>query len=126
MAYSPYGRYLWQHQGTLQGAGTSSTGTIDTHDATDLWLEAYLPSAPGGTNPTLTVQLDLLDYFGNVFPAALTLTALSGSTLRAQGSIGVHAQGSGSLVLPAQCRVTWTLAGTSPVFANTSISLLGR
>lgn len=126
MAFSPYGRAVWQRQGTLQGAGITSTGPIDVRDATDLWLEAYVAGTPTGTTPTLTVQLDGLDAFGNVFPALLTLTALTPIVLRAQGSAGVHVPAPGSLVLPAACQVTWTLAGTNPVFPSVSLTLTGR
>jgi len=126
MAYSPYGRVIWQRQAALQGAGSASTAPIDIHDATDLWLEAYATSTPTGTSPTLTVQLDVLDAFGNVFPAVLALTALTTTTLRAHGSIGVHIPGAGCLVIPAQCQVTWTLGGTNPVFPSVSLTLSGR
>lgn len=132
MAYSPYGRYLWQHQGAINASGNStalniSGASIDIHDATDLWLAAFAPSAPSGTAPTLTVQLDVFDAFGNLFPAVLALTQLTGSTLKAQGSIGVHVQGGTSLVLPAQCQVSWTIGGSAgPSWPGLCISLLGR
>lgn len=131
MAYSPYGRYFWQHQGTISGSGNSTaltTGSvpIDIHDATDLWLAVFAPNSPTGTTPTLNVQLDVYDYYGNLFPGVLTLTQLTTSTLKAQGSIGVHVQGGTSLVLPAQCQVSWTVGGTSPVWPGLCISLLGR
>jgi hypothetical protein len=132
MAYSPYGRYFWQHQGTINGSGnstllsTSGTTPIDIHDATDLWLAVFAPNNPTGTTPTLNVQLDFFDDFGNAFPGLLTLTQLTTSTLKAQGSIGVHVQGGTSLVLPAQCQVSWTVGGASPVWPGLCISLLGR
>lgn len=132
MAYSPYGRYFWQHQGTITGSSNSTTLTtgnvpIDIHDATDLWLSVVAPNAPTGTTPTLTVQLDVFDYYGNLFPGVLALTQLTTSTLKAQGSIGVHVQGGTSLVLPAQCQVSWTIGGTAnPTWPGLCISLLGR
>lgn len=132
MAYSPYGRYFWQHQGTISANGNSTSlnlpGTpIDITDATDLWLAAFAPSNPTGTTPTLTVQLDVFDDFGNLFPGVLALTQLTGSTLKAQGSIGVHVQGGTSLVLPRQCQVSWTIGGTAnPTWPGLCISLLGR
>ena len=133
MAYSPYGRYFWQHQGTITSSSNSTTlntptnSPIDIHDATDLWLAVYAPNTPTGTAPTLTVQLDVFDDFGNLFPAVLALTQLTTSTLKAQGSVGVHVQGGTSLVLPAQCQVSWTIGGTgSPTWPGLCISLLGR
>lgn len=125
MAYSPYGRTIFQLKADLSGAGSNS-GAIDIHDVTDLWLAAFVIGTPTGTTPTLTVQLDLLDVFGNLFPAALTLTALTASTTKASGSAGVHVTGSGSLVLPSQCQVAWTLGGTAPKFPGACISLIGR
>jgi hypothetical protein len=87
----------------------------------------YAPNTPTGTAPTLTVQLDVFDDFGNLFPAVLALTQLTTSTLKAQGSVGVHVQGGTSLVLPAQCQVSWTIGGTgSPTWPGLCISLLGR
>ena len=132
MSYSPYGRYFWKHQGTINSNGNSTAldianNPIDIHDATDLWLAASAPSAPTGTTPTLTVQLDIFDAFGNLFPAVLTLTQLTSATTKAQGSIGVHVQGGTSLVLPAQCQVSWTIGGTvNPTWPGLCISLLGR
>ncbi|HSS39369.1 MAG TPA: hypothetical protein VLT58_11415 [Polyangia bacterium] len=132
MAYSPYGRYFWQPQGTIASSSNSTAlnipnTPIDIHDATDLWLAAFAPGNPTGTNPTLTVQLDVFDGFGNLFPAVLALTQLTGSTLKAHGSIGVHVQGGTSLVLPAQCQVSWTIGGTAgPTWPGLCISLLGR
>lgn len=129
MAYSPYGRYVFQQQATIAATGNSTTATgsrIDVTDATDLWLAAFAPNNPTGTTPTLTVQLDVFDDFGNLFPGVLTLTQLTGSTLKAQGSIGVHVQGGTSLVLPRQCQVSWTIGGTNPTWPGLCISLLGR
>lgn len=132
MAYSPYGRYFWQQKATITGNGNSTalnvSGTpIDIHDATDLWLAVFAPNAPTGTTPTLNVQLDVFDDFGNLFPGVLALTQLTGSVLRAHGSIGVHVQGGTSLVLPAQCQVSWTIGGTvNPTWPGLCISLLGR
>jgi hypothetical protein len=125
MAYSPYGRIIFQKQFDASGAGSNS-GTIDTHDVTDLWLAAFVVGTPTGTTPTLSVQLDILDAFGNVFPAALTLTQLTASTTKASASAGVHVAGTGSLVLPSQCQVTWTLGGTTPKFPQSCITLIGR
>lgn len=133
MAYSPYGRTIWQHQGTIVSSGNSTSlnianAPIDIHDATDLWLAAYAPNAPTGTTPTLNVQLDVYDVFGNLFAAVLALTQLTSATTKAQGSIGVHVQGTGtSLVLPETCQVSWTIGGTaSPTWPGLCISLVGR
>lgn len=132
MSYSPYGRYLWQKQFDVTTSSNSTTlavpnAAIDIHDATDLWLAAFVVGSPTGTNPTLNIQLDVFDYFGNLFPAALALTQLTGAVTKAQASIGVHVQAGTSLVLPASCQVSWTIGGTAnPKFPGVCISLLGR
>jgi hypothetical protein len=133
MSYSPYGRYLWQYKADITSSNNSTAlavpnAAIDIHDATDLWLAAYVIGTPTGTTPTLNVQLDVFDYFGNLFAAELALTQLTGAVTKAQGSIGVHVQGTGtSLVLPATCQVSWTIGGTGgPKFPGVCISLLGR
>lgn len=131
MAFSPYGRFIWQFQGAITANGNSTTLTtgsvpIDIHNATDLWLAAYAPNNPTGTTPTLTVQLDVLDDFGNLFPGVLALTQLTSSTLKAQASIGVHVQ-SNPFVLPRSCQVSWTIGGSAnPTWPGLCISLLGR
>jgi hypothetical protein len=126
VAYSPYGRILFQQKADLAGAGATSSSVIDIHDSTDLWLAAFIVGTPAGTTPTLNVQLDILDAFGNVFSNVLALTQLTGSTKSAQGSLGVHVNGTGSLVLPSSCQITWTLGGTTPKFPATCITLIGR
>lgn len=126
MAYSPYGRIIFQQKADLAGTGTSSSGAIDTHDMTDLWLAAFVVGTPTGTTPTLNVQLDLFDAFGNVFSNVVALTQLTTATTKAYTSVGVHVQGSGSLVIPNQCQVTWTLGGTTPKFPQTCLTLIGR
>jgi hypothetical protein len=132
MSYSPYGRYLWQYKADITGSNNSTTlavpnPPIDIHDATDLWLAAYVIGTPSGTTPTLNVQLDVFDYFGNLFAGVLALTQLTGAVTKAQASIGVHVQAGTSLVLPATCQVSWTIGGTvNPKFPGVCISLLGR
>lgn len=123
MATQPLGRTLWSFQGSMSGAGTTSVGPFDIHDVTDLWLAADLTGSSSGTSPTLTVQLDLFDNFGNVYPAALTLTEFTSALGHAQASTGVH---SGDLTLPMSCQVTYTLGGTNPAFTHVAITLAGR
>ena len=132
MSYSPYGRYFWQNKSDITTSSNSTAlstvaATIDIHDATDLWLAAFVVGTPTGTTPTLNVQLDVFDYFGNLFSAVLALTQLTGAVKSAQASIGVHVQAGTSLVLPATCQVSWTIGGTAnPKFPGVCISLLGR
>lgn len=123
MAIYPYGRKVWSTDGvSLAGAGPTSVGPIDIHDVTDLWLAAFVANAPTGTTPSLTVQLDLLDQDGNIYPSVLALTALTAAGHQS-GSCGLHTS---NLVLPMECQVTWTLGGTTPAFTGVTLSLYGR
>lgn len=124
----PVGRLIWSQTASLSGAGTTHSGPIDIHDVADLWLAVAVAGSVTGTTPTLTVQLDLYDNAAtpNLFPAALTLTALTAAQLTASGSIGLHMPSPGGIVLPMACQVTWVLGGTSPAFPGATISLFGR
>ena len=126
MAFSPYGRCVWSWEGVLNAAGTTSTGPLDIHDLTDLWLAVDATGSATGTSPTLTVQIDVFDNFGNVFPAALALTELTSAPGQESGSIGLHVASPNSRPLPMECQVTYTVGGTNPVFSAVAISLFGR
>lgn len=124
----PLGRLVWSKTATLSGAGTYHSGPIDIHDVADLWLAAAAAGTSTGTNPTLGVQLDLYDNAAtpNLFPAALSLTSITAGPGEASASAGLHGVGSGWIVLPMKCQVTWVLGGTNPVFPAVTLSLFGR
>jgi hypothetical protein len=123
VATPPLGRVLFSKQAALAGAGATSSVAIDIHDVTNLWLAAATTGSATGTTPTLTVQLDLLDPYGNAYPAILALTAIAGAPGHASGSCGLNTS---NLTLPMSCQVTWTLGGTTPAFTNVDITLIGR
>ncbi|MGW2936069.1 hypothetical protein ACWDA7_30425 [Streptomyces sp. NPDC001156] len=115
---------------TLSGAGSANSGPINLIDISDVWLAVAVAGTPTGTTPTLNVGLDVQDPDGNWYPtiakiAQLTTTAGTGSAFA-----GLHmpnvANSSAAFVLPSFGRVTWTLAGTNPVYPQTSIALMGR
>jgi hypothetical protein len=124
----PVGRLIWSQSAALSGAGTTHSGPIDIHDVADLWLAVAVAGTVAGTTPTLTAQLDLYDNAAtpNLFPAVLTLTAVTASQLTASGSVGLHVPSTGGIVLPMACQVTWVLGGTTPSFPGATISLFGR
>lgn len=124
----PVGRLIWSQTANLAGSATTHSGPIDIHDVADLWLAVAVAGAVTGTTPTLTAQLDLYDNAAspNLFPAALTLSAVTASQLTASGSVGLHLPSAGGLVLPMACQVTWVLGGTAPSFQGVTISLFGR
>lgn len=126
MAFYPYARLLWSQTANLSGAGSTSSGQISLQDVTDVWLAAFAPSAATGTTPTLTVQLDVFDYAGNLFPAVLTLTEITTAPAHQAASAGLHIASTGSMVLPELCQVTWTLGGTTPAYPGVTLSLVGR
>lgn len=123
MATPPLSRVLFSQQSALAGAGAASSAEIDIHDVTNVWLVAVATGTSSGTSPTVTVQLDVFDNFGNVIPAVLALTAITGALGVAEGSCGLNVS---DRVLPALCQVTWTLGGTNPAFSNVAVTLLGR
>lgn len=129
--YHPIARTLWTLAGsglgtTLSGAGSANSGAIDITKATDLWLAVYVAGASTGTTPTLDVQIDVQDPAGNWLLQVAKVTQLTSGPNYSNVSCGLHIAGATSMVLPATCRVTWTLGGTNPVFPQTSISLVGR
>jgi hypothetical protein len=107
-------------------SGGSSTGLgIDIHLISDLLLIVTIGGTPTGTTPTLVVGVDVSDAAGNWVPQVIKTGSLnaSGQTVV---SGGLHGITTNQLVLPAWCRVSWTLTGTTPVFPAVQISLFGR
>jgi hypothetical protein len=129
--YNPIARTLWTLAGsglgtTLSGAGSANSGAIDITSVTDLWLAVYVAGTATGTTPTLDVQIDVQDPAGNWFAQVAKITQLTSGPNYSTVSCGLHIASTGSMVLPAACRVTWTLGGSGPVFPQASISLVGR
>ena len=125
-------RTLWNLNGsglstTLSASGNSgSTTPIDIGDVSDVWLAVNVTGTPTGTTPTLDVQLDVQDPDGNWYPQVVKVTQLTTAAGRSSVSCGLHIASTGSMVLPRFCRVVWTLGGTTPVYPQTSIALVGR
>jgi hypothetical protein len=115
---------------TLSGAATTSGPTFSLTDISDVWLAVTVTGTPTGSTPTLDVGLDVQDQDGNWYPAVAKITQLTTSAGRGSAYAGLHmpnvASTSAALVLPNTGRVTWTLGGTTPVYPQTSICLIGR
>lgn len=127
MAFSPYGRVLYSSEANLAGAGSATpSGIIDIRDVTDLWLAVYVVGTSTGTSPTLNVQLDVIDNFGNVFPAVLALSQITSAPGHAEASVGLHGYSTNQRTLPSKCQVTYTLGGTNPAYPQVCITLAGR
>ena len=129
--YNPTARLLWSLTGSglgnrLAGAGTTNGPAISLSEVTDVWLGVYAAGTSTGTSPTLDVQLDLQDADGNWLLQVAKITQLTSAPNYSSISAGLHIASTGSMVLPATGRVTWTLGGTTPVFPGVSISLYGR
>jgi len=130
--YQPIAKALW----TLANSGLSTTltasgdstnagtlGPIDLHDVCDLVL-SVVTGASAGTNPSLTVQVDMQDASGNWLPAVITTAAITtAKTTVVYG--GLHMPGT-PVVLTGRGRVTWTVLGTAGPAWPVSISLAGR
>lgn len=138
--YAPSSRRLWSLTASGEGTALAASGnsnpngwntsnasartTLDLRDVTDVWIAVAVTAAPTGTAPTLQVQLDVFDDFGNEFPQVLKLASAI-STGPAVGSVsgGLHS----GLVLPSWGQITWTLGGSaSPAFPAVEISVYGR
>jgi hypothetical protein len=95
-----------------------------------VWLAVTVAGTPTGTSPTLDVGLDVQDPDGNWYPTVAKITQITTAAGRGSAYAGLHmpnvASTSAALVLPSFGRVTWTLGGTSPVYPQTSIALMGR
>lgn len=115
---------------TLSGAGSANSGQINLIDISDVWLAVAVVGTPTGTSPTLNVGLDVQDPDGNWYPTVAKITALTTTPGTASAFAGLHmpnvASSSAAFVLPSYGRVTWTLGGTTPVYPQTSIALMGR
>lgn len=143
MTYDPVARRLW----CLSGSGLSTTvkasgnsgGWADTPPAdfpstavnicsvTDIALYVAVASAPTGTTPSMTVQVDVLDDDGNVFAQVIKTAAITAAGSAAPVCAGLHGPTAGTyLVLPQWVTVSWTVTGTTPAFPGTEISLYGR
>jgi hypothetical protein len=124
-------RVLWNLKGsgispTLSASGNSGTTPINLIAVTDVWLAVFVAGTSTGTTPTLDVQLDVQDPDGNWILQVAKVTQLTSAPNYSTASAGLHIASTGSMVLPLYGRVTWTLGGTTPVFPNASISLIGR
>jgi hypothetical protein len=129
--YYPSARTLWTLSSsglgqTLTASGNSGATPISLMDITDVWLAVFVAGTATGTSPTLQVQLDVQDADGNWLAQVAKTAQLTSAPNYSSVSAGLHIAGTGSMVLPQFCRVVWTLTGTSPVYPQTSISLIGR
>jgi hypothetical protein len=111
---------------TLSGAGSGNSGQINIIDLDNLLLTVVVMGTSTGTTPTLDVQIDVQDPQGNWINQVVKITQLTAGPGSATASCGLNINGSGSMVLPQVCRVSWTLGGTNPVFPQTFINLIGR
>lgn len=115
----------------ISGSGDSISNVVNgqsigLNEVTDLALTVTV-GAPTGTNPTLMVQVDMLDAAGNWILGVVKLAAniTAAGTYVAYG--GLHIGGAAAVVLTGRCRVSWTIGGTAgPSFPGVSICLAGR
>lgn len=138
--YGPSSRLIWSLTGSNLGTTIAAAGNsgnwqaagpppwspnwltpVDLRDVNDLALMVSIAAVV--TAPTLTVNLDLYDDQGNLYPAVLTSGALSTVTTK-QVAAGAHGAGSAYLVLPSWGRVSWTISGGS--MTGVQIGLWGR
>lgn len=127
--YQPIANTLWRNDAagtgtTITATGNSGTTPIDLRGTCDVALSVTV-GTPGGSSPTLLVQLDCQDACGNWITQVVKTTSITAAgTVVVYG--GLHA-GTGYTVLTGLGRVAWTVGGTgNPTFPGTQISLIGR
>lgn len=127
--YQPIPKALWDNASagvgtTITGNGTSGATLISLHDVTDLVLSVTV-GAPGGSSPTLLVQVDMQDAAGNWITQVVKTASITGAgTVVAYG--GLHSSSPG-IVLTRLARVAWTIGGSGgPSFPGVAICLAGR
>jgi hypothetical protein len=141
----PRSKIIWTLAATSSGSTLSATGNsgnwesnasgaggwppvvsertpVDLREISDV---ALMVSVGGITStPALTVNLDVYDDQGNLYPAVLTSGAISAAGVKSVSG-GLHGGSAGSyLVLPDWGRVSWTVTGGT--VTGTQIVLYGR
>lgn len=141
--YEDRAKLIWSLSGsgagtTISAAGNSGTwgdtptapypsSLIALSPASDVALFVYVAGTPTGTTPSLTVQLDVFDGAGNLFPQVLKTAAVTATGAAAPVYAGVRGGAATSYaVFPAYGRISWTVSGTTPVFPLVEIQLWGR
>jgi hypothetical protein len=110
--------------GVNLNASNANGVPFDTSLYKSLGVYATVVGTVTGTTPTLQVVLDGVDPNGNAY-----FLGQLAATLTNQGNGGTYGVGSGQtavLVVPRVCAVTWVLTGTTPVFNNVQIYVIGR
>lgn len=134
-----YGSLIWSLTNSALGTTVTASGnsggwssaTPNAESALDLRfvddLTVYVNAGtPAGTSPTLSVQLDVFDDQGNLFPQVAKLSAaLTSSGGVAWFSAGRH-NATSQIVFPAWGRISWVVTGTSPSFTGAEIAVYGR
>jgi hypothetical protein len=77
----------------------------------------------GAATGTLTVSLGIYDSAGNLFPAALSVAALSATGGKVAYG-GLFTGGASQIVFPEWGQIAWTVSGGS--LSQVEISLYGR
>lgn len=141
-AYQDRANLIWSLSGsglgtTINAAGNSGNWAIPGPNAdyftpvplgafTDLGLFVHC-GTPTGTTPSLTVQLDLYDDAGNLFPQVMKTAGITAAGSAAPVFTGLRGGAAGLYVVMTNWgRVSWTLTGTTPVFPGVEIQLFGR
>ena len=115
---APPGAQLYGVTSTITASGNSAA--IDTSEFTSGWLSVFVTSATG-TTPSLTVYWEHQDAAGNWIVVG-TCTAITSGPNYAFIALG----GSSGYPMPLTGRIRWAVTGTTPSFAATTITLIGR
>lgn len=116
------------NSGAYSPATPNARSAVDLRRVDDLWLSVYATTVTG-TTPSLTVSLGCFDDQGNLFPALLSLTAVTaaGAAGAKVAFAGRHGGATTSFLVASEWgQVAWTVTGTTPSFSGLAISLYGR
>jgi hypothetical protein len=98
---------------------------VDLRRVTDLALMVYVGGTVAATS-SLVVNLDTYDAAGNLFPAVLSIAAITATTTGKVAYGGLFSGGTAQIVFPEWGRISWAVTGTTPSLAGVEISLYGR
>lgn len=114
------------NSGPFNPASQNSVTPIDLRYTTDLALMVYVAGPVTGASATLVVNLNTFDSAGNLFGPVMATAAITAANTGKVAYAGLFSGAGAQVVFPEWGQISWTLAGTSPVFNGAEISLYGR
>lgn len=113
------------NSGGWSAANPNAESALDLRFVDDVTV--YVNAGTGaGSSPAMSVQLDVFDDLGGLYPQVAKLAAAFGSAGgTAWFSAGRH-NATSQIVLPAWGRISWIVTGATPSFTGVEIAVYGR